>query len=136
MSNTIVCRTVAEDRRLSTTARLFGVEFPRKLEPAVYGFAHLLCSRYAGGYWEFFTLDNGGFYMAPGTAAAFATSSPNGWDGELSADAFGICCCLYAYSNLSFDEGEFPETCAEQYHLLRDFAMDHAEAAAIWQCTD
>lgn len=43
----------------------------------------------------------------------------------------------YAYSNLSFTDGNaFAQTCARQYHLLRDYAMDHAEVGAILGATD
>lgn len=54
----------------------------------------------------------------------------------MSADAFGITVCMYAYSQLSFGAGEFAETCAEQYHLLREYMMDHAEAGAVLRTTD
>ena len=54
----------------------------------------------------------------------------------MSADAFGIAVCLFAYSNLSFGSGQFAETCAKQYHLLREYMMDHAEAGAILAATD
>ena len=66
----------------------------------------------------------------------FQVISPNGWEGFMSADAFGITVCLFAYSNLSFGSGQFAETCAEQYHLLREYMMDHAEAGAILAATD
>jgi hypothetical protein len=54
----------------------------------------------------------------------------------MSADAFGITVCLFAYSNLSFGSGQFAETCGDQYHLLREYMMDHAEAGAILAATD
>jgi hypothetical protein len=43
---------------------------------------------------------------------------------------------MYAYSHLSFGEGDFAEACAEQYHLLREYAMDHAESGAILAACD
>ncbi len=32
--------------------------------------------------------------------------------------------------------GDFAETCAAQYHLLRDFMLDHAEATGILRAID
>ena len=74
--------------------------------------------------------------MAPTPDRTFKVVCANGFDGELSADALGIVACLYAYSHLSFATGGFAEVCACQYHLLRDFMMDHAEAAGILSAID
>ena len=55
----------------------------------------------------------------------------------MTADALGITACLYAYSHLSFsDRAGFPETCARQYHLLRDYALEHVEAKCILAAID
>jgi hypothetical protein len=54
----------------------------------------------------------------------------------MTADALGIVACLYAYSNLSFGDGAFAETCANHYHLLREFAMEHAEVRSILRAID
>ncbi|HOE42963.1 MAG TPA: antirestriction protein [Rhodoferax sp.] len=122
--------------RVAFTAKLFGGHFPTKLEPKIYGMADMLAPAYNGGYWHFYGLSNGGFYMAPATDTVFVVSCENGFDGKLSADALGITACLYAYSNLSFGEGAFPQTCAQHYQLLREFSMEHAEARAILRATD
>ena len=135
-SNTITRQLVAEDQRTNVTAELFGVYFPLQLEPFIFSMASRLSEHYGGGYWLFYTLGNGGFYMAPDSEGQFQVVSPNGWEGFMSADAFGITACLYAYSNLSFGSGQFAETCGEQYHLLREYMMDHAEAGAILAATD
>ena len=127
---------VPEDQRTQVTADLFGVYFPIQLEPFIFSMSSQLSEDYGGGYWLFYTLDNGGFYMAPDSDGKFQVVSPNGWEGFMSADAFGITVCLFAYSNLSFGSGQFAETCADQYHLLRDYMMDHAEAGAILSATD
>jgi hypothetical protein len=74
--------------RVTYTANLFGVHFPFKLEPTIYGMADRLAPAYNGGYWHFYGLSNGGFYMAPATDAIFDVSCENGFDGKLSADAF------------------------------------------------
>lgn len=54
----------------------------------------------------------------------------------LSPDALGITACLYAFSHLSFGDGQLAQTCAEQYHLLREYVFEHPEAKAIMQAID
>ena len=135
-SSNITCELVPAERRVVVTAAHFGVSFPLRLEAAIYQFAEHLASDYRGGYWHFYTLGNGGFYMAPDAAKNFHVSSENGWEGQLSADALGIAACLYAYSHLSFAEGDFGELCVRHYHWLRAFAMGHAEAAGVLAAID
>lgn len=74
--------------------------------------------------------------MFPDSGELFRVSCENGFEGELSAEAFGIVCCLYAYSHLSFGDGAFAETCAEHYHLLREWMLEHAETGVILQAID
>lgn len=132
----IARQRIAEDQRCTVTADHFGIHFPLQLEPTVFVLAANLSSDYVGGYWDFYTLTSGGFYMAPESGSHFQVISPNGWERFMSADAFGIAVCLFAYSNLSFGSGQFAETSAEQYHLLRDYVMDHPEVGAILAATD
>jgi hypothetical protein len=135
-TNIITATLVPEGSRLDHTAKIFGLYFPLAIEPAVYLFADRLSPEYHGGYWHFFSLSNGGFYMAP-EDESFAVTSENGYSGSMSADAFGLCCCLYAYSHLSFsDDQELSEVCARQYHLLREHMFEHAEVRAILAAVD
>ena len=124
---------LGDPQRISHTTALFGVNFPMRLEPAVFTIAGQLSQDYTGGLWQFFALCNDGFYMAPQSERRFKVVAANGFEGDMSADALGITVCLYAYSQLSFTgAGAFQETCAEQFHLLRALALDHAEATAIF----
>lgn len=133
----IVTSTIVPDaRRIKVSSTLFGLHFPMRLEPCIFGIANRLSSDYRGGFWQFHVLSNGGFYMAPDRDSSFAVSADNGFEGSLSSEAFGIVVCLYAYSGLSFGGDEFAEVCAEHYHLLREFALDHAEAGGIMTATD
>ena len=128
---------VPEARRVGHTAELFGLGFPRRLEPSVFAAAGRLSPDYAGGRWLFYALSNGGFYMAPDGDAIHGVRCPNGFEGRLSADALGVAACLYAYSNLSFSgEPAFAHKMAEHYHLLRDYMLDHVEARAILGAID
>jgi hypothetical protein len=133
---TITRKLISNTQRSHHTTKLFGSCFPLTLEPVIYKFADRLCPEYRGGYWCFYELSNGGFYMAP-EADCFEIVSENGWDGNMSADAFGITACLYAYSHLSFgDEPTRAKMCAQQYHLLRAFMMGHAGAKVILAAID
>lgn len=128
---------VPEDRRLAVTAEVFGVWFPTRIEPVVFSFAERLSRDYKGGYWEFWTLSNGGFYMAPAGDQSFHVICENQFEGDLSADALGITACLYTYSNLSFSGPDvFADVCFDQYHWLREYLMGHPEVMAILAATD
>jgi len=127
---------VPEDQRLCITEKLFGIHFPFKLEPSIYTITENLTNNYRGGYWDFYALSNSGFYMAPDSDQMFHVICMNGFEGSLSGDALGITVCLYAYSHLSFYGDGFAEVFGEQYHLLREFMLEHAEAKDILRAID
>ena len=136
MLDSISRHGIAEADRLAFTAALFGMDFPMRLEPTVFDMAGRLAAGYSGGYWQFYALSNGGFYMAPQSDTIFDVSCENGFEGQLSADALGSAACLYAYSHLSFGEGAFAKVCAKHYHWLREYALDHSETSAIFAAID
>ena len=134
---TLIRTELTEDNRATFTAALFGPHFPLRLEPTIYAITDRIAPAYQGGYWRFWRLGDEGFYMAPDAEHSFAVRSMNGWQGELSADALGIACCLTAYSHLSFGAPEaFARTCAEHYHRLRGWMMEHPEVEGILWATD
>lgn len=133
----VVAYPVPEDERLEHIAHTFGARFPLQIEPLIYVLTAELAPTYNGGYWEFYALSNGGFYMAPSSDDDFAVICENGFVGTLSPEALGITASLYAYSHLSFSGNEeLAQMCAEQYHLLRELIMDHPEAGAILKAAD
>jgi hypothetical protein len=133
----VTSRLVPEAERMDFVDRLFGLHYVLRLEPTVFQFAdHLAAPQYNGGYWQFYSLSNGGFYMALRSDTIFPINCENGFEGQMTADALGITSCLYAFSNLSFGSGAFAETCAEHYQWLREFAMDHAEVRSILRAID
>ena len=134
--NSITRQKVLDDQRIDLTADLFGVYFPLRMEPFVYAMTSKLSEDYSGGYWHFYTLSNGGFYLAPDSEGTFQVISENGHECFMSSDALGITACLYAYSHLSFGEDEFADTCAKLYHLLRDYMFEHPEARGILGAID
>jgi Antirestriction protein len=141
--HTIVTRTlIAEDQRLSHTAKLFGAHFPMVIEPVVYGITGRMAESYNGSYWSLYEISGPdwlapGFYMAPEGDQIFQVSCDNYFTGELSADALGITACLYAYSHLSFSKDKvFGMLMADHYHRLRSFMFEHPEVAAILRAID
>lgn len=135
--NTITRQSVQSNQRISHTAKRFGVWFPLNIEPAIFAIAGNIAPEYSGAYWAFYQLSNGGFYMAPDLEKQYAVSCINGYEGSLSADALGITACLYAYSHLSFSSNAgFAEVCAQHYHWLREFMLEHSEAGNILGAID
>ena len=134
----IVTRTLLEDQeRITHAADLFGIHFPLRLEPAIYGITDRLAPTYRGGFWRFWRLDNGGFYMAPDSEDRYQVHCMNYWEGDLSADALAIVSCLTAYSHRSFSgPEEFARNCAKHYHLLRGYMCEHAELGGILGAID
>lgn len=133
-----ITRVLVPDRqRADFVDALFGFSFPLQLEPCIFAVASELSSDYHGGYWAFYSLGNSGFFMAPDDDARFTVRSENGFEGTMTADAFGVTVCLYAYSRLSFIATKpAATTYARHYHRLREYVMDHAEVAAIIAATD
>ncbi len=135
-SPSITRRLVPESERMAFVDKLFGIKYVLKLEPTVFRFAEQLAENYDYGYWQFYTLSNGGFYMALRSDTIYNVSCQNGFDGQMTADALGIVACLYSFSNLSFGDGAFAEACAEDYHLLREYMFGHPEVRNILKSID
>ncbi|MFA7384468.1 MAG: antirestriction protein [Desulfurivibrionaceae bacterium] len=118
------------EERVNLPARLFGHHFPLGIEPRIYTMAGRLSADYNGGYWEMYDLEPG-FLMVP-PPGSYRVVAENGAKLTLGAEAFGITVCLYTYSLLSFQL----DVCIEQFHRLRQVALDHPEAAAIMRAID
>jgi hypothetical protein len=104
-------------------------------EAMVYQTLGSLCQDYAGGYWDFYELSNGGFYMAPSTDKRMRLQcAGNGFDAEMSADAAGIVACLFAFNGLVWRTRDV--RFERLFYSLREFASDHAEACAISAAID
>lgn len=136
-TSTVTRQSLPEDQRLSHIEKLFGAHFPLMLEPVIYGITERMAETYRGGYWQFYTLDNDGFYMVPEGNQIYQVSCDNYFTGELSADALGITACLYAYSHCSFSRDErIGRLCARHYHWLREYMYEHPEVAGILGAVD
>ena len=137
MDTNVTRELVPDAQRSDHVGQLFGVHFPMQLEPVIYDITSSMATEYNGGYWEFYSLSNGGFYMAPDCEKTFAVSCQNYYQGVLSADAIGVVACLYAFSHLSFSRNEkIGRMYARHYHLLREYMMKHPEVAEILGAID
>lgn len=137
----IVATRVAEADRLRFLPTYFGPSMLRMLrgEALVFGWMGRLCAAYHGGFWHFYTLSNGGFYMAPEHNGRLRIEvDGNGFAGELSADAAGIVATLFALNQLCAELAGTADADAliDRYHHLAAFASEHAEAAAIYRAID
>jgi hypothetical protein len=129
----IQAHQVPDEARVETLPRHFGRHM-LAVESAVYGFMRRLAQDYSGGYWHFYELSNGGFYMAPEYEPLVLRVEGNGYTGRMSAEAAGITACLFAFSHLSFRVAD--EVISNHYYQLRDFALEHPEAGAILAAID
>lgn len=128
---------LSDVQRVDLPAELFGaVAFPFKVEPTIFNMAGMLATEYRGGFWDMYGLSNQAWYMSPAQETLFVVSSMNGFSGRMTADALGITACMFAFSHMSFGGDAVAEACAEQYQLLRQYALDHLEARAILATCD
>jgi hypothetical protein len=130
----ISASAVSETKRLETLPKHFGNR-ALKVESYIYRYLSELAPAYQGGFWQFYELSNGGFYMAPAGGPLRLEVLGNGFEGTLSADAAGITVCLFAYSHLSFRYPE-EECLARHFHALRKYALSHKEQRAIFEAID
>ena len=56
---------VDDEHRLDFLPTYFGPRLMMRGEALVYGWMRRLAEGYNGGFWNYYTLTNGGFYMAP-----------------------------------------------------------------------
>src|SRR5258708_30872797 len=122
----IEAKRVSGDARTDTLPRHFGSKMVT-VEHTIYHFMRKFVPEYAGGFWEFYELSNGGFYMATTSEPVKLSVHSNGFEGMMSADAAGITVCLFTFSHLSFQRPS-DDLFSRHFHNLRDFAISHPEA--------
>ena len=136
--NQIAATQVADEYRISFWPQQFG-SIPQwiTLEPHIFGWMDRFCRDYCGGIWNFFTLSNGGAFMAPeneNDEKWTLFNSMNGNGAEMSAEAAGIAVCLIAYSHHACRTE--CDAMTEHYYRLRDYALLHPDCHAIMRIID
>lgn len=134
MCDPITSQRIPESERGDILPRYTGAAFLR-FESLVYTLMGRACADYHGGFWQFYALSNGGFFMAPDRDEPMTLTWPdNYFEGQMSAEAAGIGVSLMALSFLTFSErisDATRECLADRFHELREFASAHAEANLI-----
>ena len=134
----IECMPVPDEQRAAFWPQQFG-SIPQwiTLEPHSFGWMDRFCRDYSGGIWNFFTLSNGGAFMAPeneNDEKWTLFNSMNGNGAEMSAEAAGIAVCLIAYSHHACRTE--CDAMTEHYYRLRDYALLHPDCHAIMRIID
>jgi hypothetical protein len=130
----ITSRKIPWGKRRRLLSKHFGRDW-WKVQCKVYDIMGELATEYTCGFWSSYELSNGGLYVAPEFEKSFQIHvESNGFEGSMSADAAGITACLFAFSRLSFQMRN--ESIGEHYHLLLDFALEHAEGSWILAAID
>nr|BCT99502.1 antirestriction protein KlcA [uncultured bacterium] len=135
----VTASLVASNRRLTFLPTYFGPRLMMRGESLVYAWLRRLSEDYNGGFWNYYELSNGGFYLAPELTGRLCLEvDGNGYSGELSADAAGIVATLFTLGQLAADNQgtDVADALIDRYHFLRDFARDQAEAAEIFRAID
>lgn len=134
----IECMPVPDEQRAAFWPQQFG-SIPQwiTLEPHIFGWMDRFCRDYSGGIWNFFTLSNGGAFMAPeneNDEKWTLFNSMNGNGAEMSTEAAGIAVCLIAYSHHACRTECNAMT--EHYYRLRDYTLLHPDCHAIMRIID
>ena len=139
-TNTLIVTLLPDEQRIGFWPQHFG-SIPQwmTLEPHIFAWMDLFCADYCGGIWQFYTLSNGGAFIAPepdgDDVEKWTLFNPmNGNDVEMSAEAAGIAACLMAYSHHAMRTE--CDAMTEHYYRLRDYALNHAECRAIMHIID
>lgn len=140
--NQIAATQVTDERRIHFWPQHFGT-IPQwlLLEPRIFAQMDRLCADYSGGIWHFYTLSNGGAFMAPEADddgndpwTLFNSMNGNGTGTDMSAEAAGIAACLMEYSHHACRTE--CDAMTEHYYRLRDYALNHPESSAIMHIID
>lgn len=123
-----------EDERLDFLPNTIGAKFLH-YENLVYQFMSKASDDYNGGFWDYYSLSNGGFYMAYNCDDRMRMEwADNGFQGTMSTDAASICVNLMAQNAFAWQVSA--DRHGPQFDALRDYAVQHAEAQHILRFID
>lgn len=121
---------VADEQRMDFLPFYFGVKLMIVGEAYVNQFMRDLSEgQYTGGYWNYYEVSSGTFFLALKSDERFTLTSPSGQTETMSAEAAGIVCTLYALGRLAALVGK--EEFVDMYHLLIAYSSNHPESTAI-----
>lgn len=133
MKGCIKAVLVRENKRLDFLPKYFGNSFV-KAEQMIFNLMRRLSSDYTGGYWEYFELNNGGFFLEPPTISEGYNlfQEGNGFEGKVSSEAAGIIVTMMIINHLCWED----ESLVPYFYKLEEYALNHAEKKAIFCALD
>lgn len=135
MNDPIHSTLVSENDRVRFLPKKCGNNF-LLVEQTIYFWMKRLCPEYRGGYWAFYDLSNGGWFMKPDMDKCHMIWADNLFNEVLAAETAGIVATLYGL-NTAIDWGYAPTgQLMDSYWKLRDFAYEHADGAIIAAAID
>lgn len=132
----MTAKVLTDNHRLGFTQAMAGAYYSRFEFGLFNEMVRATNDAYSGGYWDYLMIEGGGGYARVRTEERFTLHSLNGWSGEMSADAAGICVTLTILSRLSFDayadnRHSDCEKISNNFHALREWSYGHTESEAI-----
>lgn len=121
---------IGQDQRSELLSKYFGVRLAARGEALVFAWLLRLCKiPIQWNSLQYYSLSNGGFYLAPNFG---------GSEAELSADASGIVATLLTLRQLAHEYAgtSLAATFSEHYHSLAAYSISHSEAIGIYRAID
>ncbi|MFM2568435.1 antirestriction protein [Enterobacter sp. DN] len=136
ITSPVTASPVPDRQRLNFWPKHFGkISQWMLLEPRAFAWMDRLCEAYNGGYWNYYTLSNGGAFIAPDSEDNRAMFNKlNGNCAEMSSEAAGIAVCLLNWSHHACRTDS--PAMSEHYYRLREFALSHPESSVIMHIID
>lgn len=131
----VTATRVPDDQRMLFLPRVLGQNM-QVGETLVYDWMSELAPDYHGGFWVFYEISNGGFYMAPelDCETIRIRCAGNFYEGCMSPDAAGVVATLHALNDLAWKTRQ--ARMIDLFHCLRNYAGDHAEGPEIFSAID
>lgn len=135
-TSSLIAVSVPDAQRLNFWPKHFG-KIPQwmLLEPRAFAWMDRLCDAYSGRCWNYYTLSNGGAFIAPDSEDNWTMFNKlNGNSLEMSSEGAGIAVCLLNWSHHACRTGS--PAMSKHYYHLREFALSHPECSAITHIID
>lgn len=131
----MITKTLVQEKdRLEFLPKHIGNRF-YKFEMLVYAFMDKFCQDYSGGYWEFWTLENGGILMTLDSNEVFQVCNDmNYFEDTMSAESVSIAVNMFALNALMDENCD--KRIIDYYYALGDYASEHSEASKIIRLID
>ena len=130
----ITAQRVEDEKRMDFLPGAFGAHYLQG-ERLVFSWLRELSNDYQGGYWHYYWLSNGAFYMAPHIRSTLRLVWANNFfDSDMSADAAGVVATLYGLNHLQSITHE--ARLIDRYQGLLEYVEQHPESRLIWQAID